>query len=39
MKVKLLFFALFAIALSACTKEEDVLSFDEDVKGLKERGS
>ena len=37
MKVKLLFFALFAIAVSACTKEEDVLSFDGDVKVLKER--
>lgn len=37
MKVKLLFFALFAIALSACTREEDAISFDGDVKVLKER--
>lgn len=37
MKVKLLFLALFAIALGACTEEEENFYFEEGVKVLKER--
>ena len=39
MKVKLLFLALFAIALGACTEEDENFSSDsnEDVVVLKER--
>lgn len=37
MKVKLLFFAFFAIALGACTKEDEIFSYERDVKVLRER--